>query len=177
MDFYIECVEVDGVCIKYVLEMYFYVDFVFGYLDLANKIGVIIVFGFIVKLNFEVYIVIDGEELKVGNVIVKVLYIFGYMMEFFIFFLFDEEGKEYVIFMGDIFFLGDVGCFDLVVKIDLFCEDFVGYLFDSFCNKIMFFLDEVIVYFGYGVGFVCGKKMSFEIWGYLGDQKKINYVL
>lgn len=50
-------------------------------------------------------------------------------------------------------------------------------LFESLCEKIMFLVDEVIVYLVYGVGLVCGKNLSIDIWGYFGDQKKINYVL
>jgi rhodanese-related sulfurtransferase len=37
--------------------------------------------------------------------------------------------------------------------------------------------DDVIVYPGHGAGSACGKKMSKETWGYLGDQKKTNYAL
>ena len=91
--------------------------------------------------------------------------------------LFDEEGKEYAVFTGDTLFLGDVGRPDLAVKTDLSREDLAGYLYDSLHTKIMPLADEVIVYPGHGAGSACGKKMSKETWGYLGDQKKTNYAL
>jgi rhodanese-related sulfurtransferase len=37
--------------------------------------------------------------------------------------------------------------------------------------------DDVIVYPGHGAGSACGKKMAKETWGYLGDQKRMNYAL
>ncbi len=176
-DPYIERAEADGARIKYVLETHFHADFVSGHLDLANKTGATIVFGPTAKPNFEAHIATDGEELKVGNVIVKVLHTPGHTMESSTFLLFDEEGKEHAIFTGDTLFLGDVGRPDLAVKTDLSREDLAGHLFDSLRNKIMPLSDEVIVYPGHGAGSACGKKMSSETWGYLGDQKKTNYAL
>ncbi|KGE85422.1 MAG: MBL fold metallo-hydrolase [Phaeodactylibacter xiamenensis] len=176
-DPYIERAEADGARIKYVLETHFHADFVSGHLDLANKTGATIVFGPTAKPNFEAHIATDGEELKVGNVIIKVLHTPGHTMESSTFLLFDEEGKEHAIFTGDTLFLGDVGRPDLAVKTDLSREDLAGHLFDSLRNKIMPLSDEVIVYPGHGAGSACGKKMSSETWGYLGDQKKTNYAL
>ena len=37
--------------------------------------------------------------------------------------------------------------------------------------------DDVIVYPAHGAGSACGKNLSSETWGYLGDQKKTNYAL
>ncbi|MCR9099108.1 MAG: rhodanese-like domain-containing protein [bacterium] len=176
-DPYIERAEADGARIKYVLETHFHADFVSGHLDLANKTGATIVFGPTAKPNFEAHIATDGEELKVGNVIIKVLHTPGHTMESSTFLLFDEEGKEHAIFTGDTLFLGDVGRPDLAVKTDLTREDLAGHLFDSLRNKVMTLPDEVIVYPGHGAGSACGKKMSSETWGYLGDQKKTNYAL
>jgi hydroxyacylglutathione hydrolase len=98
-------------------------------------------------------------------------------MESSTFLLRDEEGKDYAIFTGDTLFMGDVGRPDLAVKTDLSREDLAGHLFDSLRNKIMPLSDEVIVYPGHGAGSACGKKMSAETWGYLGEQKKTNYAL
>jgi glyoxylase-like metal-dependent hydrolase (beta-lactamase superfamily II)/rhodanese-related sulfurtransferase len=176
-DPYIERAEADGARIKYVLETHFHADFVSGHLDLANKTGATIVFGPTAKPNFEAHIATDGEELKVGNVIIKVLHTPGHTMESSTFLLLDEEGKAHAIFTGDTLFLGDVGRPDLAVKTDLTREDLAGHLFDSLRNKIMTLPDEVIVYPGHGAGSACGKKMSSETWGYLGDQKKTNYAL
>ncbi len=174
---YIERAETDGAKIKYVLETHFHADFVSGHLDLSNKTGATIVFGPTARPNFEAHVAEDGEILKVGKATIKVLHTPGHTMESTTYLLRDEEGKDYAIFTGDTLFLGDVGRPDLAVKTDLSREDLAGYLFESLRNKIMPLADDVIVYPGHGAGSACGKKMSKETWGYLGEQKKTNYAL
>ena len=50
-------------------------------------------------------------------------------------------------------------------------------LFDSLRNKIMTLDDDVIIYPGHGEGSSCGKDLSSDTVGTLGDQKKTNYAL
>jgi glyoxylase-like metal-dependent hydrolase (beta-lactamase superfamily II)/rhodanese-related sulfurtransferase len=174
---YIERAAEDGATIKYVLETHFHADFVSGHLDLSKKTGATIVFGPTAFPNFDAHIAQDGEVLKVGAVTIHVLHTPGHTMESTTYLLKDEQGKDYAIFTGDTLFLGDVGRPDLAIKTDLTREDLAGHLFDSLRNKIMPLSDEVIVYPGHGAGSACGKKMSKDTWGYLGDQKKFNYAL
>jgi len=174
---YTQRAEADGAKIKYVLETHFHADFVSGHLDLAKKTGATIVYGPTANPNFEAHIATDNEILKVGNIEIKVLHTPGHTMESTTYLLKDEEGKDYAIFSGDTLFLGDVGRPDLAIKTDLTREDLAGFLFDSLRNKIMPLADDVIVYPGHGAGSACGKKMSSDTSGYLGDQKKFNYAL
>lgn len=174
---YIERAEADGATIKYVLETHFHADFVSGHLDLAKKTGAQIVYGPTAKPAFEAYVAEDGEELKVGNVKIKVLHTPGHTMESTTYLLKDENGKDYAIFTGDTLFIGDVGRPDLAVKSDLSREDLAGFLFESLRNKIMPLADEVIVYPGHGAGSACGKKMAKETESTLGIQKETNYAL
>jgi glyoxylase-like metal-dependent hydrolase (beta-lactamase superfamily II) len=174
---YIERAETDGAKIKYVLETHFHADFVSGHLDLANKTGATIVFGPTAKPDFKAHVAKDGEILKVGDITIKVLHTPGHTMESSTYLLRDEKEKDYAIFTGDTLFMGDVGRPDLAVKTDLSREDLAGFLFESLRNKIMPLANDVIVYPGHGAGSACGKKMSKETWGLLGDQKKVNYAL
>jgi rhodanese-related sulfurtransferase len=91
--------------------------------------------------------------------------------------LIDEDGKDHAIFSGDTLFLGDVGRPDLAIKSDLTKEDLAGMLYDSLRNKIMTLSDDVIVYPAHGAGSACGKNLSKETVGVLGEQKKTNYAL
>ncbi|MDX1667436.1 MAG: MBL fold metallo-hydrolase [Saprospiraceae bacterium] len=174
---YIERAQEDEAEIKYVLETHFHADFVSGHLELARKTGATIVYGPNAKPNFEAHVAEDGEELRLGKVTIKVLHTPGHTLESSTFLLKDEKGDEYAIFTGDTLFLGDVGRPDLAVKSDLTKEDLAAHLYDSLRNKIMPLPDDVIVYPGHGAGSACGKKMSKDTWGYLGDQKKTNYAL
>lgn len=175
---YLERAKAGNATIKYVLETHFHADFVSGHLDLAKQTGAKIVYGPTAVPNFEAHIAKDGEVLKVGNISIVVLHTPGHTMESSTFLLRDENGKDYAIFTGDTLFLGDVGRPDLAIKQgEITREDLAGFLFDSLRNKIMPLADEVIVYPGHGAGSACGKKMSKETQGSLGDQKLLNYAL
>jgi hydroxyacylglutathione hydrolase len=174
---YVEKAKRRGAKIKYVLETHFHADFVSGHLDLSRITGAPIVFGPNAKPNFEAHIASDGEELKIGNVTIKVLHTPGHTMESTTYLLLDEEGKANAIFSGDTLFIGDVGRPDLAAKSHLSVEDLAGHLFDSLRNKIMTLPDDVIVYPGHGAGSACGKNMSKETTDTLGHQKETNYAL
>lgn len=176
---YIERAIADKAKIKYVLETHFHADFVSGHIDLAKKTGAQIVFGPTAQPAYEAYIARDGEELKVGNIKIKVLHTPGHTMESSSFLLIDEDGKEHAVFTGDTLFIGDVGRPDLVQKLkaEITPELLAGYLFDSLRNKIMTLPDEVIVYPGHGAGSACGKKMDKDTVSTIGKQKKFNYAL
>jgi glyoxylase-like metal-dependent hydrolase (beta-lactamase superfamily II)/rhodanese-related sulfurtransferase len=175
---YIEKLEKEGAKLKYIFETHFHADFVSGHLDLAKKTGATIVYGPMAKTDYDIHSAKDGEELKVGNLTFKVLHTPGHTMESTTYLLKNEEGKDYAIFTGDTLFLGDVGRPDLAIKQgELTKEDLAGFLFDSLRNKIMPLADDVIVYPAHGAGSACGKNLSKETWGYLGDQKQFNYAL
>ncbi|MDX5437061.1 MAG: MBL fold metallo-hydrolase [Pontibacter sp.] len=174
---YIEKADKDGAKIKYVLETHFHADFVSGHVDLAKATGAQIVFGPNAQPKFEAHIATDGEELKLGNVTIKVLHTPGHTMESTTYLLIDENGKEHGIFSGDTLFIGDVGRPDLAVKSDLTEEQLAQHLYDSLRNKIMTLPDDVVVYPAHGAGSACGKNMSKETTDLLGNQKKTNYAL
>lgn len=174
---YLEKAEKDNAVIKYVLETHFHADFVSGHVDLERAAGATIVFGPNAQPSYDAYIAKDGEELKVGDVTIKVLHTPGHTMESTTYLLIDENGKNHALFSGDTLFIGDVGRPDLAVKSDLTQEQLAGHLFDSLRNKIMPLEDDVIVYPAHGAGSACGKNMSKETTDTLGNQKKYNYAL
>ena len=175
---YLDRAKKDGVTIKYILETHFHADFVSGHIDLAAKTGAKIVYGPTANTAFDCHIAQDGEVLKVGDVTIHVLHTPGHTMESTTYLLKDESGKDHAIFSGDTLFLGDVGRPDLAQKAATMTqEDLAGILFDSLRNKIMVLGDDVIVYPGHGAGSSCGKNMSKETVGTIGEQKATNYAL
>lgn len=175
---YVETAEKNNARIKYVLETHFHADFVSGHIDLARKTGATIVYGPTAKPAFECHVATDGEELKLGNVTIKVLHTPGHTMESTTYLLRDEHGKDHAIFSGDTLFLGDVGRPDLAQKAaNMTQEQLAGLLFDSLRNKIMPLADDVIVYPAHGAGSACGKNMMKETVDLLGNQKRMNYAL
>ncbi|MEQ9187466.1 MAG: rhodanese-like domain-containing protein [Cryomorphaceae bacterium] len=174
---YIEMAKERGSTIVYVLETHFLADFVSGHLDLAKKTGAKIIYGPTAQANFDAYVAEDGEELHLGNVIIKVLHTPGHTMESSSYLLINEDGVPHSVYTGDTLFIGDVGRPDLAVKTHLTQEDLAGHLFDSLRNKLMPLPDSLIVYPGHGQGSACGKNMSSETFDTLGNQKKTNYAL
>lgn len=175
---YIEKAEKEGARIKFILETHYHADFVSGHLTLAEKTGAKIVYGPLANPSFDAREAKDGEELKVGDVTIKVLHTPGHTMESTTYLLKDENGTDKAIFTGDTLFLGDVGRPDLAQKgADLTQEDLAAKLYDSLREKIMPLSDDITVYPGHGAGSACGKNMMKETVDTLGNQRKMNYAL
>lgn len=174
---YVDKAEKENAKIKYIFETHFHADFVSGHVDLAKKTGADIVFGPNAETDYEAHIAKDNETFKIGDLTIKVLHTPGHTLESSTYLLIDEKGKNHAIFSGDTLFLGDVGRPDLAIKSDLTKEDLAGMLFDSLRNKIMPLADDIIVYPAHGAGSACGKNLSKETVGILGEQKKTNYAL
>ncbi len=174
---YIDRAAKDHAKIKYIFETHFHADFVSGHLTLAEKTGATIVFGPNADTTFIAHIAEDNEEFTIGDITIKAIHTPGHTMESTTYLVKDESGKDYAIFSGDTLFLGDVGRPDLAQKSNVSQEDLAGILFDSLRNKLMPLADDVIVYPAHGAGSSCGKNLSKETVGTLGDQKKTNYAL
>jgi len=143
-----------------------------------KKTGATIVYGPLANPKFECKVASDGEVLKVGDVEIHVLHTPGHTMESTTYLLKDESGKDHAIFSGDTLFLGDVGRPDLAQKAATMTqEQLAATLYNSLRTKIMTLADDVIVYPGHGAGSSCGKNMSKETVGTIGEQKATNYAL
>ncbi|MBM6499362.1 MBL fold metallo-hydrolase [Flavobacterium macrobrachii] len=175
---YMERLAKDNVKLKYIFETHFHADFVSGHLDLSKKTGASIVYGPNAKPDFEFISAKDNQVFDIGNIKIKVLHTPGHTMESTTYLLIDADGKDYAIFSGDTLFLGDVGRPDLAQKAaSMTQEQLAGLLFHSLRDKIMPLADNVIVYPAHGAGSACGKNMSKETVGSIGDQKATNYAL
>ncbi len=175
---YVDLAKSRGAKIKFILETHFHADFVSGHVTLSKLTGAPIVYGPNANPSFEAIIAKDEQVFELGAVKIKVLHTPGHTMESTTYLLLDEEGKEHAIFSGDTLFLGDVGRPDLAQKAaHMTQEELAATLFDSLRTKIMTLPDDTIVYPGHGAGSACGKNMSKETVGSLGDQKKTNYAL
>ena len=174
---YIDKASKNKAKVKYIFETHFHADFVSGHVTLAEKTGAKIVFGPTAKTTFEAIIAEDNQVFTVGDITITVLHTPGHTMESSCYLLKDKDGKDYALFSGDTLFLGDVGRPDLAQKGDITEKDLAGFLFDSLRNKVMTLADEVIVYPAHGAGSACGKNLSKETVGTIGNQKETNYAL
>ena len=175
---YLEKAKKNKATIKYIFETHFHADFISGHVTLAKETGATIVYGPMAKTSFNSLIAKDQQQFKIGELNLTVLHTPGHTMESTTYLLSDVSKKDIAIFSGDTLFLGDVGRPDLAQKTaDMTQEDLAGILFDSLRKKIMPLADDLIVYPAHGAGSACGKNLSKETFGTLGDQKKTNYAL
>lgn len=178
VDQYIELANSRDTKIKYVFETHFHADFVSGHVTLSEKTGAPIVFGPMADPSFECIVAADNQEFKIGGLTIRVLHTPGHTLESTTYLLLDEHKKELALFSGDTLFIGDVGRPDLAQKVaSMTQEDLAGLLYDSLRTKIMTLPDDVVVYPGHGAGSACGKNMSKETFGLLGEQRQTNYAL
>ncbi|MDB9779387.1 MBL fold metallo-hydrolase [Flavobacteriaceae bacterium] len=175
---YLKKAEQDDAKIKYIFETHFHADFVSGHVTLSQKTGAPIIYGPTAKTTFESIIAQDGQRFTLGDITIIALHTPGHTQESTTYLLQDSNGKDHAIFSGDTLFLGDVGRPDLAQKAaDMTQDQLAAMLFNSLRTKIMPLADDVIVYPAHGAGSACGKNLSKETIGSLGEQKKTNYAL
>jgi hydroxyacylglutathione hydrolase len=175
---YLDKAKKDNASIKYIFETHFHADFVSGHVTLAKETGATIVYGPQANTSFDALIAKDQQEFAIGAITLTVLHTPGHTMESTTYLLRDENKKDIAIFSGDTLFLGDVGRPDLAQKAaNLTQEDLAGILYESLRKKIMPLADVVLVYPAHGAGSACGKNLSKETVGTLGEQKRTNYAL
>ncbi len=177
IDTYIEKAKKNNSKIKYIFETHIHADFISGHLNLAKKTNAEIIYGPKSETKFDKTTAKDYEEFKIGNITIVAIHTPGHTIESTTYLLRDANGTDHAIFTGDTLFLGDVGRPDLSQNSDMNNRDLASMLYDSLRNKIMILNDDVVVYPGHGQGTSCGKDLSSETIGRLGDQKKTNYAL
>ena len=176
-DIYISKAKTSNSKIKFIFETHIHADFISGHLNLAKKSGAEIVYGPKAETSFENIVAKDYQEFKIGDITIVAIHTPGHTIESTTYLLKDSSGKDHAIFTGDTLFLGDVGRPDLSQNSSMSNRDLASMLFNSLRNKIMTLSDDVIIYPGHGEGSSCGKDLSSETIGKLGDQKRTNYAL
>jgi glyoxylase-like metal-dependent hydrolase (beta-lactamase superfamily II)/rhodanese-related sulfurtransferase len=179
VDEYIAEAEAHGLQIKYVIETHLHADFVSGHQELAARTGAQIVFGEKANAAFAHRPVRDGEEMKLGKVILRFMETPGHTPEGICVLVTDTEvsGQPQKILTGDTLFIGDVGRPDLAGGKGYTPQTMAEMMYESLHGKIMKLPDGVEVYPAHGAGSMCGKNMSKETWSTIGEQRNFNYAL
>src|SRR6266850_3003015 len=111
VDQYIQEAAVQGLLIKYVIETHLHADFVSGHRELANRTGAEILFGAQAGVTFPHRAVSDGDEISIGNVVLRIMETPGHTPEGISVLVIDREvsNQPQKILTGDTLFVGDVG--------------------------------------------------------------------
>ncbi|MCA1593530.1 MAG: MBL fold metallo-hydrolase [Acidobacteria bacterium] len=176
---YIAEAEREKFKIKYVIETHLHADFVSGHGELAARTGAEIVFGKQAGATLAHRAVGDGDELRVGRVILRVIETPGHTPESISIVVTDTEvsGEPRMVLTGDTLFIGDVGRPDLAGARGYTKEMMAGMLYDSLHGKLLRLADSVEVYPAHGAGSMCGRNISKETSSTIGEQRRFNYAL
>ena len=173
---YLDEAERQGMRIRYVIETHLHADFVSGHRELAEKTGAEIVFGSAAQAEFPHRAVREGDEIRVGDVVLRAVETPGHTPES-ISWLVIGEGREQKVLTGDTLFIGDVGRPDLAGGRGYTSEQMASMLYDSLHGKLLTLADEVEVWPAHGAGSACGKNISRERSSTIGMQRRMNYAL
>ena len=176
---YVAEANAHGLTIRYVVETHLHADFVSGHLELAERTGAQIVFGARAGAAFPHRAVKDGDEVRVGRVVLRFLETPGHTPESVSVVVVDtaEGPAPKMVMTGDTLFIGDVGRPDLVGARGFTPEQMAGMLYDSLHGKLLTLGDDVLVYPAHGAGSLCGRNISKETSSTIGEQRRFNYAL
>jgi hydroxyacylglutathione hydrolase len=179
VDQYITEAEAHGLNIKYVIESHLHADFVSGHRELAERTGAEIVIGANAGATFPHRGARDGDEIKIGEVVLRILETPGHTPESICVLVIDPQvsSQPQKVLTGDTLFIGDVGRPDLASGKGYTPQMMAGMMYDTLHDKLMTLPDDTEVYPAHGAGSMCGRSMSKESSSTIGEQKKTNYAL
>jgi hydroxyacylglutathione hydrolase len=178
IDQYLEAAARLRVRIAHAFLTHFHADFLAGHLELRDRTGAEICLGSRAQAEYRFRAFADGESLPLGGGRLQVLHTPGHTPESITLLVFDPEAAApRAALTGDTLFLGDVGRPDLRASLGWSAEDLGNLLYDSLHEKLLPLPDATLIYPAHGAGSLCGKQLSREAVGLLGDQRRLNYAL
>jgi hydroxyacylglutathione hydrolase len=179
VDEYVAEAGAQGLKIKYVIETHLHADFVSGHRELASRTGAQIVFGVKAGARFPHLAVHDGDEIKVGKIVLRILETPGHTPESISVVVVDAEasGEPEKVLTGDTLFVGDVGRPDLAGGRGHTPQAMAALMYESLHEKLLKLDDSVEVWPAHGAGSMCGRNISKETSSTIGQQRRFNYAL
>jgi len=176
---YLAEASAQGLAIKYVVETHLHADFVSGYRELAERSGAQVVFGAKAEAQFPHRAVREGDEIRLGKVVLRFLETPGHTPESVSILVIDTEASPEpdLVLTGDTLFIGDVGRPDLAGGQGFSPEAMASLLYDSLHQKLLRLPDSVRVYPAHGAGSLCGRNISTATSSTIGEQRRTNYAL
>jgi len=179
VDQYLDEAAAENLKIKYIIETHLHADFVSGHRELATRSGAQIIFGAQAKATIPHQPVVNGDELMIGRVKLRILETPGHTPEGICVLVSDTEVSDQPqkVLTGDTLFIGDVGRPDLAGGKGYTPQTMAGMMYESLHEKLMRLDDAVEVFPAHGAGSMCGKNLSTETSSTIGEQRRLNYAL
>jgi len=185
IDTYLEIADKENLKITHIAETHIHADFLSGSLELANATGAKVYLsnegGKDWQYQFDHIGLKDGDEIKIGNIKLKVIHTPGHTPEHISFLLTDTPAspEPVMIFTGDFIFVGDVGRPDLLEKaagIEGTMIEGAKQMFQSI-QKFKSLPDHLQVWPAHGAGSACGKALGAVPGSTVGYEKLSNWAL
>ena len=143
------------------------------------RTGAEIVFGAQAGAEFPHRAVREGDEIKIGKVVLRIIETPGHTPESISVLVIDTEvsNQPQKILTGDTLFVGDVGRPDLAGGKGYTPPMMAAMMYDTLHGKLLKLANDVEVFPAHGAGSMCGRNMSTETSSTIGEQRKSNYAL
>jgi glyoxylase-like metal-dependent hydrolase (beta-lactamase superfamily II) len=161
--------------ITHVIDTHIQADHISGGRALAAKTGAAYCLHLSADVAFDFMPLAHGQEIGLGNVVIKVLHTPGHTPESISLLVTDKtRGPEpWFLLTGDTLFVGAIGRPDLPGNADASARE----LYHSLRSTILCLPDHIEVYPTHFSGSVCGKDMSGKASSTLAFEKRCNPLL
>jgi len=186
-DQYVRAGEEEGMTIAYVTETHIHADYLSGSRELARRTGATLLLSGDGPPDWQyrfaeadgARIVHDGDVLKLGNILIRVLHTPGHTPEHISFEVTDGAASDSPmgILSGDFIFVGDVGRPDLLEKaagVSNTMEAGAKVLYESL-ERFRGFPGYLQILPGHGAGSACGKALGSVPSSTLGYEHMVNW--
>src|SRR5207302_2131418 len=173
VDEYVRLARKKGLRITRILKTRTHADHISGNRDLAAVTKASIVLHRSTKAVFEHAAVQDGDEIVIGNVVLKALHTPGHTPDSLCLLVTDASRarEPWFVLTGDTLFIGDVG------RPDLGGAAAAGQLWESLHASLLRLDDTVEIYPAHGAGSLCGRAMSSKMASTIGFERRFNPAL
>jgi glyoxylase-like metal-dependent hydrolase (beta-lactamase superfamily II) len=173
VDDYIALARRKGLRLTRIVETHVHADHVSGNQALAAKTDASIHLHPAADAAFPTTPADDGDEIRLGNVSLKVLHTPGHTPDSVSLLVTDlsRGGEPWFVLTGDTLFIGDVG------RPDFGGEQAAARLYRSLTGRLLTLPDSVEVYPAHGAGSSCGRAMSSKTASTIGFERRFNVAL
>src|SRR5256885_5000226 len=170
---YLRLARRKGLQITHVVETHTHADHISGNRDLAAATNAAIFAHRAAGLAFDHERLSDGDELRVGNIRLKVAHTPGHTPDSFCLLVTDlDRGPEpWFVLTGDTLFVGSVG------RPDLGGTRAAEEAYESLTRVLLPLDDSLEIYPAHGAGSACGRAMSAKTGSTIGFERRFNAAL
>ncbi len=180
VEVYLDEAAKHGLRITRIFETHMHADFVSGHKELAKRTGAQIYAGARSGAKLPHAVMRDGDEIRFGNCMLKVMETPGHSIDSLCFAVHDFDQppgapQPWAVLTGDTLFIGDVGRPDLSPVYSP--QQLAAMLYDSLHNKLLALPDSTLVYPAHGAGSLCGRVIGEGRHSTIGQERRFNYAL